>query len=122
MAMAIRVWRNVPRGLRYSCRGKEVGVRISRGHRPLDITVGVEKVRLKVVETFLLAPPYEQSNQECYNGDATNHPANDRTYVDTGRAVVVIGADDRNSGLDDVGGSHQISIGISCCPRCYIRR
>lgn len=122
MAMAIRVWRNVPRSLRYSCGGKEVGVRISCGHRPLDITVGVKEVRLKVVKAFLLAPPYEQSDQERYNSDATDHSTNDRTYVDTGRAVVVIGADDRNSGLDDVGSGHQISIGISCCPRCNIRR
>lgn len=122
MTMAIRVWCNVPRSLRYSCGGKEVGVRISRGHRPLDITVGVEEVCLKVVEPSLFAPPYEQSDQQRYNGDATNHPADDRTYIDTTGRVVVIGADDRNRGLDDVGGSHQISIGIPCCPRCDIRR
>ena len=121
--MAIRVRRNVPRSFRYSCRGKEIGVRISRGHWPLDITVRIKQVRLKVVEAVPLAPPYEQSNQERDKGDATDHPANDRTCVDTGTGrTVVIGVGDRNNGLDDFGGGHQVSIRIGQGPGRNIRR
>jgi hypothetical protein len=88
-------------------------VRISRGHRPLDITVGIEQIRLKVVEAFLLAPPYEQSNQERDKGDATDYPADDRTCVDARRIVVTsIGVGDGNNGLDDFGGGHQLSTAI----------
>ena len=121
--MAIRVRGNVPRSFRYSCSGKEIGVRISRGHRPLDSTVRIKQVLIKVVETCPLAPPYEQSNQERDKGDATDHPANNRTCVDTGTGrIVIIGVGDRNNGLDDFGGGHQVSIGIGQDPGCNIRR
>ena len=120
--IAIRVWRNVPRSFWYGCRGKEVGVRIRGGHWPLDIPVRIEQVCLKIVRAFLLAPPYEQPDQERDHCNATDHPADDRTCVDTGGAVIVIGVDDGNSCLDDFCGGDQVSIGICCCSGCNIRR
>ena len=87
---------------------------IGRGHRPLDVTVWVEQVRLKVVEACPLAPPYEQSDQECDKGNATDHPANDRTCIDAGR--VVVGLQIGNDRRDDLSGGHPLSVGISCEP------
>jgi len=97
-------------------------VRISRGHRPLDSMVGVEQIRLKIVEACPLAPPYEQSDQERYKGDTTDHPANDRTCVDTGRVVNIGAIGIGNDGLDDLNAGHRLSVGISRDPCGYIRR
>ena len=81
-----------------------------RGHWPLDAQVGIEDVRLELVEPFPPAPPYEQSDEGQDESDATDYPANNRTCIDGGRLSVGTGNDRRS----DCDGGKYLSVGIRC--------